>query len=145
MFLLSALYRFLFLCAMLFRFCWPAIAWSLFILIITLIPGKAIPDVGDWNADKYVHFLVFGILVILSAHGLTKTNSVRNYLSKPVLISVVYSFILGVLIEVLQQFVPGRTFSYLDVVANSIGVGLGYFLFIRFQKSIDALMKRFYL
>ncbi|MBT1702225.1 VanZ family protein [Chryseosolibacter indicus] len=129
---------------MLLKHCWPGIAWSLFILIITLLPGKAIPDVGVWNADKYVHFFIFGLLVILSAHGLTKSNLIKNKIPKPLLVAVVYSFVLGILIEVLQLFVPGRNFSFLDVVANSIGVALGYLIFVRFKNSIHKLMEKFH-
>jgi VanZ family protein len=36
--------------------------------------------------------------------------------------------ILGVLLEIGQYFIPGRTFSLMDIAANSLGVILGIIL-----------------
>jgi VanZ family protein len=36
--------------------------------------------------------------------------------------------------EFLQGFVPGREVSGYDLLANSIGVGIGYFLFSRLKR-----------
>jgi len=32
------------------------------------------------------------------------------------------------LLEVGQYFIPGRSFSFLDIAANTLGVALGFFL-----------------
>jgi VanZ family protein len=116
------------------RYTWPAIVWSLVILIATLIPGKAIPKVGFFQIDKVVHFFIFGILMFLSCYALKKTH---DYTGKPVRfirIALLYSLALGIVIELIQQYVPGRGPSVADVVANSIGVALGYGAFRLLQK-----------
>ena len=40
----------------------------------------------------------------------------------------------GLLMEFLQGFVPGREVSAYDLLANSIGVGIGYLLFSRVKR-----------
>ena len=40
----------------------------------------------------------------------------------------------GLLMEFLQGFVPGREVSAYDLLANSIGVGIGYLLFSRLKR-----------
>ncbi|MEY4991845.1 MAG: hypothetical protein RI948_718 [Bacteroidota bacterium] len=40
----------------------------------------------------------------------------------------------GLLMEFLQGFVPGREVSAFDLLANSIGVGIGYLLFSRVKR-----------
>jgi VanZ family protein len=40
----------------------------------------------------------------------------------------------GLLMEFLQGFVPGREVSGYDLLANSIGVGIGYLLFSRLKR-----------
>lgn len=40
----------------------------------------------------------------------------------------------GLLMEFLQGFVPGREVSGFDLLANSIGVGIGYLLFSRLKR-----------
>lgn len=116
------------------RYTWPAIAWSLFILIATLIPGKTIPKVGFFQIDKVVHFFIFGVLMFLSCYALKKTH---DYTGKPlqfIRFALIYSLALGIVIELIQQYVPGRGPSVADVVANSIGVALGYGVFRLLQK-----------
>ena len=42
----------------------------------------------------------------------------------------------GIILELLQQFVPGRSASILDVMANSGGVLLGYLLLAWWQRMV---------
>jgi VanZ family protein len=118
------------------RYCWPAILWSLIILIVTLIPGEAVPEVGIFGIDKVVHFALFGMVMLLSSIGLKKWNDITSSSTKPFLLTALYSIGLGILIEILQLFVPGRSFSFADMIANSVGVGLGYLAFLFIQKRI---------
>ena len=113
---------------------WPAFAWSLIVLVLTLIPGEAVPDVGIFQIDKVVHFFIFGVLMVLSCYGLHRLFVLKGFPSRPLLIAGVYSVAFGMMIEVIQRFVPGRNFSFLDVVANTIGVGIGYLIFTFLKK-----------
>lgn len=119
---------------MITRYTWPAIVWSLVILIATLIPGKTIPKVGFFQIDKVVHFFIFGVLMFLSCYALKKTYEYTGRPLRYIRIALIYSLALGVIIELIQQYVPGRGPSVADVVANSIGVALGYGIFRLLQK-----------
>ena len=119
---------------MMIRYLWPALLWSIIVLVLTLIPGDSLPEVDIFQVDKLVHFLIFGILMILSSYGLTKIKMKREMSINPHLMSGVYSIGFGIMIEFIQRFVPGRSFSIADMIANAIGVALGYFLFIILEK-----------
>jgi VanZ family protein len=116
------------------RYSWPAVVWSLVVLVLTLIPGSAIPEVGIFQADKLVHFFIFGVLMILSSYAIKKTAGTKGIFLNPLLISSLYSVGFGVMIEFIQKFVPGRSFSLADMLANTVGVGLGYLIFIFLKK-----------
>lgn len=110
---------------MFLRYNFLSITWALIILILTLIPGKSIPEVGITDIDKLVHAIIFGILLLLFYNWFAQQHSFELLKTHPLIFSSVFSFSYGFLIEILQNFVPGRTFSAYDVLANSIGVALG--------------------
>jgi VanZ family protein len=114
------------------RYLWPSIVWSITVVILTLIPGEELPNVPVVGIDKLVHVFIFALMMTLTAFGLHK-SSLRQSLKNRALISFAYSFIFGIIIELIQPFVPGRSFSYFDIVANMIGVAIGYlgYVFLR--------------
>lgn len=52
-------------------------------------------------------------------------------------------FLYGLLIEILQGLVPGRTSSFFDLVANSSGIAIGLAILLIFGRSIMNRLKRF--
>jgi len=106
------------------------------ILVLTLIPGEAVPEVDIVNFDKLVHFFIFGVLMITTSYGLLKVSMVKNFPGKPILIAAIYSVAFGVCIEFIQRLIPGRSFSLYDMIANTIGVVIGYLLFQFLKKSV---------
>lgn len=114
---------------MILRFLWPAILWSIIVLVLTLIPGENLPEVGIFQIDKLVHIFIFGMMMVLTSFGLKKLAGISGRPDYPGRVSAIYTLSFGIGVEVLQIFVPGRNFSLADVVANCIGVGLGYFIF----------------
>jgi VanZ family protein len=119
---------------MIFRFLWPGIVWSLVILFLSLIPGKELPEVDIFQVDKLVHFFFFSVLMILTCYGIYKTVYFKIMRLRPAMIGFAYSLSLGIVIEILQQYVPGRSFSYADMFANSVGVGIGYLVFVSLKR-----------
>lgn len=117
-----------------FKYLWPAILWSLVILFITLTPGDKLPEVGIFQIDKLVHFFVFGLLMFLSAYGLFRIVKAANSTMNVVTVGAIYSIGLGLLVEVLQLFVPNRSFSVADVIANTIGTVIGYVVFKYYRR-----------
>lgn len=98
------------------------ILWGISICIVicySLIPQVDFP-IDFWNADKLYHCTAYMWLALLPMIGF----AIRR-LALPAALSMI---ILGVLLEIGQYYIPGRTFSLLDITANSLGVILGIFL-----------------
>ena len=71
--------------------------------------------------DKLVHFIFYFVFVVLWCFGLHKTDKI-----KILLIAVVY----GIIIEILQYVLTeNRTADFYDVLANSSGAFLAFFVF----------------
>ena len=82
---------------------------------LSLVPVEKMPGVG--LSDKLGHFLAYAALGLTGALG---------YAGRWRPLAVVLAIVaLGLVLECLQLFVPGRTFSGLDIVANIIGTALG--------------------
>jgi VanZ family protein len=108
--------------------------WAIFLLIITLTPGKAMPATGQWElpyADKVVHFVGFGVLAFLMMRGFCKQKNFNWLRKKSLLSSFLLAISFGIIIEILQIYVPERSFDLLDILANTTGAlaGLGFYLF----------------
>ena len=100
------------------------------ILYLSLTPSD-IPVVGN---DKISHFIAYSCLMLnVGLIVYPKRNKV--------LFGSFLSILLGVIIELLQQFIPGRFMSIDDVYANSLGVVLGMILTLSFGKSILNLLR----
>ena len=84
------------------------------------------------------HFLLFTVLGVLS---LVACMTFKMKLWQSVLLASVWGWLYGVLDEVHQIFVPGRTFELIDVGADALGVALGVVLtlmVIAIRKAIKA-------
>ena len=100
------------------------------VLAVTLIPGDG--KVLGMYLDKVVHFVIFFILGI---------NSCFKYQQSDKLIGVLFRcIILGLLTEVLQQFVPGRTMDIYDGIADTLGVICAYYVYQQYQSKLDSLL-----
>ncbi|MDN5203583.1 VanZ family protein [Fulvivirgaceae bacterium BMA10] len=111
--------------------------WVLLIAILTLTPGNSVPDVGFWyfpHMDKVVHLGIFAVLVFLMIRGLRKQSSFPGIQKRAIGASILISLIYGVLIELIQIFVPFRSFEFEDVIANAVGCGTGYLVTNLVQK-----------
>ena len=98
------------------------ILWCISILIVvyySLVPQVEFP-VNFWSADKAYHCAAYSWLAVLPMTGFAAR--------RPAMTAALSMIILGILLEVGQYFIPGRTFSLLDITANTIGVVLGIFL-----------------
>lgn len=108
----------------------------LIILALILLPGRQMPQLGTslLSPDKIAHTAVFAILVLLMIIGFAKQQTyprLRNMAASYALIlSVGYASVL----EGTQIFSEGRTIDIYDIVANTLGCGLGYGLFLAIYK-----------
>ncbi|MCC6927496.1 MAG: VanZ family protein [Gemmatimonadaceae bacterium] len=99
---------------------WPCVAWTVVILVITSVPGTAIPHGPQIpGADKVVHGSMYGVLGFLAGKALGRDGFARWVVA-------------GVLIAALaagdewhQQWIPARSAETLDWVADVAGATLG--------------------
>jgi VanZ family protein len=120
----------------LFRYQTLTILWILVILVLTFMPGPNIPPLPQWDIisfDSFVHATIFCLLVFLMANSFSRKTTKDIFFNYPIISSVIISIAFGILIEIFQPYVPGRTFSYQDMVSDSIGAILGVFaLYVQF-------------
>ena len=113
------------------------IGWIVLIGLLTLVPGKALPQV-DWNflsLDKIIHFTIFSIMTFLGSISF-KNRSGLTRIIFPILISLLIAILYGAILEYLQTFIPDRAFDYADLVANIGGSAAGTVLFSYYNSRI---------
>ena len=79
--------------------------------------------------DKANHFIAFMTLYILLSLA---------YRHLSVVMKIVLLLAFGMQIEIVQYFIPGREFSLLDVVADSVGIVIGIVAYYGYEKVIKA-------
>jgi VanZ family protein len=122
---------------MFFRYNVFTFAWALLILMLILMPGKNMPDTDIWSLltfDKFAHFFVFAILVFLLNIGLAKQHTYIWLRFKAGKMALISGIVYGFLLELIQSFIPDRTFEPADMLSNTIGCFLGSFLFYMVYK-----------
>ena len=107
------------------RFALPIlILYVVLITVLSLITLNNLPKINTGHDDKIFHALVYSVFVVL----------VFNYLQiKKVVgaiwIAMIVSFIYGTIIEILQEVLTTtRTFDFYDILANAIGVIIGFYI-----------------
>ncbi len=126
----------------------PAFLWSVFILILTGLPGNYFPRVNsfwDWvGPDKLIHLFIFGVLVFLILFGFKEQyfNSKKRYIFG--IVSVVVTSLYGMVTEILQHYVfIGRSGNRFDFYADAIGAFLGWIVFyLIYRKKIRPIENR---
>ncbi|WP_440988895.1 VanZ family protein [Haloarchaeobius baliensis] len=102
----------------------PAIAWALVVLVASLVdpPGAATPTTGPFGvlpADKWQHGLAYAVLGGLVARALDRATV------QAALLAVGLAVAVGFGVELCQSFVPWRTASAVDGLANAVGAVVG--------------------
>lgn len=108
-------------------------AYTLFLLVVSLLPGGNLPSVPDWfslfSPDKVAHFGAYGVFALLLSVSFAKHQTQR---------AVFYAIFIaagyGCLMEILQGISgTGRHFDPVDMVANLLGAILGGLIFCLFK------------
>jgi len=107
-----------------------ALIYTLGISYISLIPLDDI-NLPNFNfADKIVHFLLYFFLSIL---WLLAYPSLWKIKKAYFIVLVAW----GVMIEILQaKFVQGRSGEIMDVLFNTLGILIGFYIYNKFSKRI---------
>ncbi len=102
-----------------------------FVVLMSVMPsfGAGIKH----SPDMMAHFAVYALMGCL---GLFMVSTLCHKLT--VLAGIIF---LGMSIELVQHFIPGRTPSYEDIVANSLGVLFGIALFVVIKHKLVMYLK----
>lgn len=83
------------------------------------------PKIDVDQTDKLLHILAYCGLMILWFNALFNTRNINKIKSFTYSISI--AFIFGIIIEVLQGvFTSSRNLDLYDILANSIGITIGF-------------------
>jgi glycopeptide antibiotics resistance protein len=113
------------------------IAWALLILALTLTPGDSMPDLSIWDLlsfDRFAHLFVFSVLVLLMTIGLTKQYTSLFLRFNAGKLAFLLSFGFSLVVELLQQIIPGRSVEINDLIANTSGCLTGSLVFYLIYK-----------
>ncbi|GBE28406.1 vanZ like family protein [bacterium BMS3Bbin03] len=114
----------------------PAILYAGVIFALSSMKNLHIPDIGISWSDKIAHFMEYSIfsffMVRAFYYGSSPENRKRN-----LWIAILLSLLYAASDEFHQIYVPGRTASVSDWMADSVGITLGYFLFFYWKKIED--------
>ncbi len=113
---------------------WLSIGWLLVALVayLSLVPDPPTIDVA--GSDKVAHVLAYGTLMLwfLQLYPIHR---------RPII--VVGLIALGILLEFLQGLTAARSSEYIDMVANTGGVMLGWVLGkTRLSTALEALARQ---
>jgi len=110
----------------------PYIPTVLFMLVILALSVKRVPAelYPFWNIDKLYHVIFYALLGLLWARTLARTRKVerRTFIGPVLLITFVY----GASMEVVQYFLPERSASVPDAMADGLGGFIGAVVYERF-------------
>jgi VanZ family protein len=86
------------------------------IWILSLIPNP--PHIGVEGEDKFGHVVAYGVLMLWWSQILVRSRD-RLFIAA--------AFVaMGILIEFVQRWTGWRTFEVADMIADAIGVALGW-------------------
>lgn len=107
-----------------------ALLWTAIVSYLCLVQSSELPIITIPNIDKWIHtffHFVFTFVWFLFFRKHSKLDSIF----KPLLISILFSFLFGIVIEILQGLeTTTRSADVLDVVANLAGAILAVFTVI---------------
>ena len=113
------------------------ILWLLLITLLGLTPGESMPVTNIWDFfsfDKIAHFAVFAMLTLLLIIGFTKQYSFLFVRYHAINLGIGFALAYGIAIELLQLMIPERALEWQDMLANSIGVFVGWLVFYLIYK-----------
>jgi VanZ family protein len=115
----------------------PAIAWTLLIFYLSSLRTLPVPQVFHWQ-DKVEHAGAFFILCFFIRRAFFHQAAFPLVKENAMTLAVLVSSFYGVLDEIHQLYVPGRSFDYWDMAADATGAGvcaLAFFVLRRWQQS----------
>jgi len=123
------------------RYWVSVVLWAAIILILCGMPPQDVEKIKLFEIpyqDKIVHFMLYFVLALLVMALLTLNSTLRKT-RWTYLLTILICLLYGWIIEVFQRtFFPGRSFEWMDVVADTAGAVIGVLLY----RSISSFVKK---
>ena len=103
------------------------LGWMAVLMLTAAWPNPRTPDlspVGSTQQEFLGHMVLFGILGTLVSYNFCYMKG-RRYTLLCVMAASLIGLVWGVITEGYQLYVPAREASFLDVVADVLGAGVG--------------------
>ncbi len=112
----------------------PAAVWAGLLLGLAIAEdlGALEPMEIVANQDKAYHFLEYLVLAALTYFALSRTTD--WWVQERFFATIVASTLYGIFLEIVQAFLPYRSPSALDVLANTLGAVVGAAITIRLMR-----------
>ena len=104
----------------------PLIVYWVILFVATSIPAQSVPSFGV--GDKVNHFLAYLILAILLYLTLSFQEKSIFTQRNAALLTIAVILLYGVLDELHQMLIPGRSAEFLDWAADAVGAICGVLL-----------------
>lgn len=123
-------------------FLFTALFWTGVILFFCLENASDIPQINIPNIDKLIHAFFHYVFTLLWFLFFKKNSkSLNNF--RPLVYSYLFSFIFGIAIELMQQYLTDtRTADVFDVLANTTGASFAVFSVLilnKFTRIVDKI------
>lgn len=120
-----------------------ALSYTVFLLVVSLMQTKDMPKPGFIHADKVFHcFAYFGLTLCWYMQYFSRKN-INTLKKQPLIIICLLSAAFGIFIEVLQGvFTSYRSIDALDVLANTTGIMLAFFLILGLKKPLEKIKRQ---
>ena len=108
----------------------PSVAYLL-IFIASVVPIPDIKPLKDFNLlDKWVHFVMYGALSLSIWWDIYHQRASRAFTLRELRLTTLYPTLFGGLMELVQLYCTFgiRSGDWIDVLANTIGVALGFII-----------------
>jgi VanZ family protein len=113
---------------------WPFVTVALAIFWLSVIKTPSLKLYENWfwdNVDKFGHAFAYAALFFSGAGSLRNFSDKKQLTFNLLRILSVMCFLYGFSIEILQHFLPHRSFDPFDMLANALGIILGAVIFAR--------------
>jgi len=118
----------------------PLIIYWLFLLTMTSLPGKDLPDLHI--SDKLEHFSAYMVLTIFLTFTLLLQNKFRFLKKHAYLLTFLLVALYGALDELHQLFIPGRSCDIMDWTADVSAACFGVFIVYFIVKGVRYGLKK---
>lgn len=106
----------------------PLAIWAGVILFLTSVPGGQLPKIQISHLDLVVHFVLYTVLGGLMLRALHATLTTARP-GRIMIVAIASGVSFGLFDEIHQMWIPGRSYSNLDLVADTVGVCAGVFAY----------------